>query len=141
WEQTQFDDRVVDIFGYTAVQLGLPQIDALRANRMPHVLRAGESVNDIGPQGPTPGEAVQGSVAPARPPAVLMQFEELPFASQSIDLLVLPHSLELSPEPHRLLREAERVLVPEGKLLVTCFNPYSLWGVRQRAGRLAGTPF
>ena len=36
WEQAQFDAALVDVFGYHAVQLGLPALDALRANRMPH---------------------------------------------------------------------------------------------------------
>ena len=36
WEQAQFDQAVADIFGYHALQLGLPAVDALRANRMPH---------------------------------------------------------------------------------------------------------
>lgn len=128
WEQAQFDDRVVDVFGYTAVQLGLPQLDALRANRMPQVLRVGETYHEL--DAPAP-----------RPPALLARLEELPFASQSVDLLVLPHALELSSEPHQLLREAERVLVPEGRLIVTCFNPYSLWGARQFAGRMVSKPF
>ncbi|HEU4623063.1 MAG TPA: methyltransferase domain-containing protein [Burkholderiaceae bacterium] len=128
WEQAQFDDRVANIFGFTAVQLGLPQLDALRANRMPQILRAGESIAEL--------ESHASCTT-----ALLTQFEELPFATQSIDLLVLPHALELSPAPHRLLREAERVLVPEGKLIVTCFNPYSLWGARQLISRIAGQPF
>src|SRR5678816_3481450 len=37
---------------------------------------------------------------------------------------------------HRALREVERVLVPEGRIIVVGFNPASLWGLRQRLGRL-----
>jgi SAM-dependent methyltransferase len=55
----------------------------------------------------------------------------LPFDSQSVDLLVLPHGLEASTHPHQVLREVERVLVPEGRLVISGFNPWSLWGVRQ----------
>lgn len=140
WEQAQFDDRVVDIFGYNAVQLGLAQLDALRASRMPLVLRAGESTREID-RDALIADALPRTSQLQRPPRVITQFEELPFASQSIDLLVLPHALELSPDPHALLREAERVLVPEGKLIVTCFNPYSLWGARHLVDGATGARF
>ena len=66
---------------------------------------------------------------------------EMPFASQSLDLIVLPHVLEFSIEPHQVLREVERVLIPEGRLIICGFNPASLWGVRQITGRLSGAPF
>lgn len=55
--------------------------------------------------------------------------EQLPFQSGSIDIVVLVHSLEFSDNPHRVLREAERVLAPEGHLLVLTFNLASLWGL------------
>jgi SAM-dependent methyltransferase len=72
------------------------------------------------------------------PPAVALHcdFDALPFASQSVDLLVLPHALELARDPHLTLREVERVLVPEGRVVIVGFNPASLWGLRQRMGRL-----
>ena len=53
----------------------------------------------------------------------------LPVASQTLDLLLLPHVLEFSAHPHQILREAERVLMPEGSLIISGFNPYSLWGL------------
>jgi ubiquinone/menaquinone biosynthesis C-methylase UbiE len=58
----------------------------------------------------------------------------LPFPNQSLDLLVLPHTLELARDPHLTLREVERVLVPEGRVMILGFNPASLWGLRQRLG-------
>ena len=54
----------------------------------------------------------------------------LPIASDSVDLLVLMHLLSNSTEPHAILREASRVLIPEGKLIIIDFNPLSLWGLR-----------
>ncbi len=57
--------------------------------------------------------------------------ENLPFASDSIDLVVLSHALDFSSDPHRLLREVERVLIPEGKLIILGFNSLSLWGLRR----------
>ena len=35
WEQQQMDRAVADLFGFHALQLGLPQLDGLRTNRMP----------------------------------------------------------------------------------------------------------
>ena len=62
------------------------------------------------------------------------EFDALPFDSQSLDLVVLPHALELARDPHLALSEVERVLMPEGKVVITGFNPTSLWGLRQGAG-------
>jgi hypothetical protein len=49
---------------------------------------------------------------------------------------VLPHTLELATDPHRALREVERVLVPEGRVVIVGFNPASPWGLRQRLGHV-----
>ena len=54
---------------------------------------------------------------------------ELPFASDSIDALILCHTLNTSPLPHSVLRECQRVLVPNGHLFIMSFSPYSLWGL------------
>ncbi|MBF0265144.1 MAG: class I SAM-dependent methyltransferase [Gammaproteobacteria bacterium] len=56
-------------------------------------------------------------------------FEMLSLKSGSIDAIVLFHCLEFSPDPHAILREAERVLVAEGKLIIAGFNPFSLFGL------------
>jgi SAM-dependent methyltransferase len=81
-----------------------------------------------------------GAEPPPAPPQTAVSlhcdFDALPFDSHSLDLVVLPHSLELARDPHLALREVERVLVPEGRVVVVGFNPASLWGLRQRLGRL-----
>lgn len=53
--------------------------------------------------------------------------DQLPLQTDSIDVLVLPHTLEYSLRPHAVLREAERVLIPEGHLVMLVFNPRSIW--------------
>ena len=35
WELAQFDSAVEDVFGFRAVQIGLPEVDFLRQNRIP----------------------------------------------------------------------------------------------------------
>lgn len=57
--------------------------------------------------------------------------EALPFDSGSVDILLLPHSLDFCDEPHQMLREVARVLSPEGHVVVFGFNPMSLWGTRR----------
>src|SRR5262249_13375940 len=109
------DEAVADVFGYNALQLGLPEHDFLRASRIPFKC----SVSLDGPAG------------------LRARFRALPIASNSIDMLVLPHALEFSVNPHRILREVQRVLMPEGHAVIACFNPWSLWGVRRMFNRAA----
>lgn len=117
----------MDIFGFNATQLGLPQIQALRASRMPHTWLTDTNIPSADNE--------------ARRIVVVQDFEELPYASASIDLIVLPHVLEFATEPHQVLREVERVLIPEGQLIICGFNPYSFWGARQMLGRLSESYF
>ncbi|RMG54082.1 MAG: class I SAM-dependent methyltransferase [Gammaproteobacteria bacterium] len=70
--------------------------------------------------------------------ALRCRFEALPFAAESVDLVVLFHALELSRDPHALLREVDRILVPEGQVLVVHFHPWSWYGLWQLGGRLSG---
>src|SRR5262249_10983464 len=120
-----------DIFGYNAVQIGLPQMDALAASRMPNKWLADTRVR----------EREMNTGAALRHVAVTLDYQELPFASQSLDLVVLPPGLEFAPEPHTILREVERVLIPEGQIIICGFNPRSLWGMRQAMSRMSGKYF
>lgn len=130
WEQARLDVLTADIFGLNAVQIGLPQIDALRANRMQH-----RWLSDMR------ASAAAGCERLARPLTLIHDYCDLPFASDSLDLVVLPHVLEFAAEPHQILREVARVLIPEGQVIICGFNPASLWGVRQAFGRVTGAHF
>jgi SAM-dependent methyltransferase len=61
---------------------------------------------------------------------VVSRLDRLAIASDSIDALLLPHTLERSATPHAVLREAARVLRPDGCLLALGFAPGGLWGLR-----------
>lgn len=126
WEKTRLNELTSDIFGFNALQIGLPQINALEANRMPNKWLTDTHLPHR---------------EDATPIAMVHDFADLPFASHSLDLVVLPHVLEFAAEPHQVLREVERVLIPEGQVIICGFNPASLWGARQGAGRLTGTHF
>jgi len=137
WEQDRLDHAVNDAFGFHALQLGLPELDGLRANRMPHRWVASDSLRV--PEAlrlPPPRDDMLTTQSPHDPLALHCDFDALPFPNASVDLVVLPHALELARDPHQALREVERVLVPEGRVVLTGFNPVSLWGLCQRAGRL-----
>lgn len=118
WEQKKIDGMVANVFGYHAMQVGQPQWDLLQANRIPNKDRT-HSYWD---------EARHGDLDVA----LYAEPENLPLETQSIDLLILPHVLECSNSPHQVLREAERVLVPEGRVVISGFNPWSLWGAHAR---------
>ena len=55
--------------------------------------------------------------------------EELPLATDSIDVVIVHHALDFTEDSHRLLREATRVLRPGGQMLIVGFNPISHWGL------------
>lgn len=127
WERQRLADTVADVFGYHALQLGMPEIDALQANRMPHRWFAADELSE---------PALAAHPALLQQASLVSDFTALPFPANSLDLVVLPHTLELSADPHATLREVERVLVPEGRAVLTGLNPASLWGLRQRRARL-----
>lgn len=60
---------------------------------------------------------------------VKCRFEELPFAADCIDLALLPNILQNSENPHQILREVERVLIPEGVAIIIGRNPFSWPGL------------
>ena len=80
-----------------------------------------------------PARSTRRLLAPDLGPGVTLcaPLASLPFASDSIDAIILPHTLELVEDPYAVLREAERVLCAEGCLMICGFNPWSGWGARR----------
>ena len=132
WESAQVDRAVADIFGYHALQLGLPELCGLQDNRMPHRWLALQEMPLDASGQDVAVHALRGSDVPV---ALVTDFEALPFPPASLDLVVLPHTLEFS-DAHATLREVERVLVPEGKVVICGLNPTSLWALRLARQRL-----
>lgn len=99
------------MFGYHVVQVG-------------H-LRKGEALLQFSP---ARNRVVMGIGKNGQDVALHSDPCRLPFAGDSVDGVLLPHTLDFSTDPHQVLREVERVLIPEGKLLLSGFNPWSLWG-------------
>lgn len=117
---------MTDCFGYHAVQIGLANMPFMRHSRTAHNWVADTAAqSQHKPQHKTPH------------PQLYLNPTALPFAENSIDALLLPHTLECSHAPHAVLREAQRVLVPEGRLIIIGFNPKSLWGAQYTSTQLA----
>ncbi|TWX57741.1 class I SAM-dependent methyltransferase [Colwellia hornerae] len=62
---------------------------------------------------------------------IIADVDDLPFLEHSIDVCLLSHALEFSLDPHHVVREASRVLIPNGYLVITGFNPFSLAGLNK----------
>jgi SAM-dependent methyltransferase len=107
------------LFGYHLLQLGdEPGVGLMTGSRISHrvvMLNEHATIPDMSSQ----LEYLRGNAT------------QLPLASNSLDVVVLPHLLEFERSPHQVLREVERVLIPEGHLVFLCFNPWSLFGLRR----------
>jgi SAM-dependent methyltransferase len=122
-EKAVLDQVLPNLFGFHLLQVGQPAAgDLLSASRIVHRMVMEEV-------GPLRGGAQQMGTERFRG-----RSEQLAVASDSIDVLLLPHTLEFVGRPHEVLREAERVLIPEGHLVVLGFNPWSLFGFRRLLG-------
>lgn len=108
--RSRLDEALPEMFGYHAVLVGCvaPPMDLLNASPIKHRVCL-----DADPAGAD----------------VIAAADALPFDADCVDVLVLMHTLEFAAEPHRVLREAERVLIPEGRLIVVAFNRWSLYGL------------
>ncbi|MBI4695394.1 MAG: methyltransferase domain-containing protein [Gammaproteobacteria bacterium] len=101
-----------NLFGYHLVQLGMCQGPAFSASSRISLQLC------VGLDSACPQDC-----------ALVCAEDALPFAEASIDVLVLPHVLEFGRDPYGVLREAERVLIGEGHLLILGFSPWSLFGL------------
>ncbi|MFO8024670.1 class I SAM-dependent methyltransferase [Thiohalophilus sp.] len=115
-EQQQLDTELVNLFGYHLLHLGSPADEAvLRSSRVNHRMRT-----RLDPD----------SRAAEQDERVLcLQPTALPFTPDSLDVVVLSHVLEFSNDPHTVLREVGRSLIPQGHMAILGFNPLSLWGL------------
>lgn len=103
-----------NLFGYHIVQIGCyGESDLLSASRIAHRVAM-----------QTETDAAAGDVSMVKCSAAA-----LAVASDSVDVVVLPHVLEFEGDPHQVLREVERVLIGEGHAVIVGFNPWSLWGL------------
>jgi SAM-dependent methyltransferase len=75
------------------------------------------------------------AAAPAPGVDLVSDLHDLALGSDTVDAVLLPHVLERSPDPHGILREADRVLRSDGHLVILGFNPLGWWGLRHYLSR------
>ncbi len=131
-ELAMAEEVLPNLFGYHILQLGNPYATPMIAySRIQH-------------------QAVLANSPLSGAESLCCSVDALPIQADSVDVLVLPHVLEFARSPHGVLREAERVLIPEGYLVIFGFNPWSLFGLWRCAtgwrgqlpwcGRFVGMP-
>lgn len=120
-EQARLDEILPNLFGYHLLQVGSMGDRLFAASRILH-----RAVMAIGADQDT------------RDAALCAEPERLPIAADSLDALILYHTLEFAQDPHQVLREVERTLVPEGHVVVLGFNPRSPMGIRRLLQRRRG---
>jgi len=115
-EKQILDEYLPDLFGYYLVQCGCPEIKCLKeagnwlkSSRVSVRLCLDYDINQ--------GVNCKSNLA------------HLPIKADSVDIVILPHVLDYSAEPHQVLREAERVLIAEGHVVILGFNPWSIWQI------------
>ena len=134
-EQQYLEEELATLFGYHVLQVGrTDEVNLLNGSRISH-----QVLLDYFEHGAT----LQQS-------RLVATSQSIPIESDSMDVVVLPHVLEFESSPHQLLREAQRILIGEGHIVIVGFNPYSLWGLwrlllawREEppwSGKFIGTP-
>jgi len=106
-------DRILPkLFGYYALQIGYPDhgLDMLAASRVKYRFYL---------------DVTSGPID------LLASADALPVKEYSLDLILLLHTLDFAQDPHKVLREIDRTLIPEGHLIVVGFNPLSWYGFRK----------
>jgi len=128
-EKSVLDTILPDLFGYYLVALAHPlQADKFAASRVSRRILMNICAQDYHP--------------PLQPTGFQGEVHRLPLQTDSVDVLVLPHILEFSRHPHDVLREADRVLIAEGHVVILGFNPFSFWMLwRLALGWRGGVPW
>lgn len=85
-------------------------------------------------------ENAKSGVAPGKTGRIVSRIDALGIASDSVDAVLLPHTLETESDPHAVLREVERILMGDGQLIVLGFRPMSSWGLRHLVARRGYPP-
>jgi len=128
-EQSQIDDALRDLYGFHLMQLGIgAKKDLTRASTINHRFALSSHASSADNPLAENGESLVRAYA---------DIEKIPLESESIDVVLLHHVLEYTENPHQLLRETARVIIPRGYVVIVGFNPYGWFGLFKHAALLA----
>lgn len=121
--QPRLAQQLSNLFGYHLVQIGaLYQTELCKGSRVTRCTVLDSGIDQI----------IQDVHA------ITCEVDQLAIATDSIDVVLLPHTLEIHANAHQVVREVDRILMPEGRVLIMGFNPISLWGATLWLRRLIG---
>lgn len=148
-EHEALKERLNYLFGYHLMQLSsVEQMSFAETSRISHCFKLGASVDTC--EYMTPGEKSKAplrsdevvgrgdKLGQVRQPQALADFGALPLPDEVVDVSILHHVLEFSDNPHQVLKEAARVTIPRGYVIIVAFNPVSFPGVLQPLGAVCG---
>jgi len=119
-EQEMLEQVLPNLFGYYILQVCVHyNIDCMKTSRIRYRILLDNDLHNC--HAAIPVGLNKNCVAISGIP------ESLPIASDSLDVLLYPHTLEFTSDPHEILREADRTLVPEGHVVILGFNPWGIW--------------
>lgn len=129
-ERAELESILPNLFGYHLLQIGaFVEKDLLSTSRISHRV----VIDGLLPEkNYNPGGDAYLGIS-GRP-------DVLPIQSDCVDVVLLHHTLEFENDPHQALREVDRVLVPEGHVVIQGINPWSYWGLWRLFRYRRGTP-
>ncbi|NOX43524.1 MAG: methyltransferase domain-containing protein [Gammaproteobacteria bacterium] len=119
-EKSTLEPLLASLFGYHLLQVGvMTEDDLLRSSLIPNCMILDSNIKN-GIDSLNLSAITKAKIIGGLPDA-------LPIASDSLDVMLLPHVLEFSRDPHQVLREVDRALIPEGHVVISGFSPWSSW--------------
>jgi SAM-dependent methyltransferase len=118
-------ETLSEIFGYYAIEMGVlsGKHSLLKHSRITAGFTLLDSDSAASKNTPFDSNSISSSV--------ISTTEKLPIATDNVDLVIASHTLESSKDPHQVLREIDRVLVPEGHCILVGFNPHPISRIGQ----------
>jgi SAM-dependent methyltransferase len=126
-------EALSQVFGWQLLQIGVWGDDhglISQARTQQKSVLAGAAEKIIAPHTLKPAATASSTPMLSSIGVLQSRADAMGIASDSVDAVLLPHTLERVPDPHAVLREVERIIMGDGHLIVLGFKPFSAWGLR-----------
>ncbi|WP_460236798.1 class I SAM-dependent methyltransferase [Aurantivibrio plasticivorans] len=132
-EQQQIDSALSHLYGFHLLQMSISsQIDLSNASTIQHRFSLNPVASRVS-NGGSRGSQTQAGGGLSRG---LAEVEKIPLDRESVDVVLMHHVLEFTENPHQLLRETARIVIPKGYVVIVGFNPFSWFGVFKPFARI-----